>query len=33
MPAISALGRWKQEDQELKAILSYIMSLRPAWEA
>jgi hypothetical protein len=28
---ISALGKWKQEDLEFKASLSYIGNLRPAW--
>lgn len=28
-PLASALGRWKQEDQEFKASLSYIASLEP----
>lgn len=32
-PVISALGRWRQEDQQLRVILSYIASTRPAWAA
>lgn len=28
---IQALGRLSQEDQEFKAILPYIVILRPAW--
>ena len=30
MPGIPAFGRWKQENQRLKLVLSYIGSLRPA---
>ncbi|XP_040608667.1 desumoylating isopeptidase 1 isoform X2 [Mesocricetus auratus] len=30
MPVIPALGRWRQEDQEFKANLSYTRCLRPA---
>ena len=33
LPAISALGRYRQEDQGLKVILGYIASLRPVWAA
>lgn len=29
-PAISILGKWKQEDEEIKVILCYIGSLRPS---
>jgi hypothetical protein len=28
---ITALGRWKSENQEFKIILGYIMSLRSTW--
>lgn len=28
---ISAVGRWRQEDQAFYFILGYVMSLRPAW--
>lgn len=28
---ISALKRWKQEDQKSRIILYYIVSLRPGW--
>jgi hypothetical protein len=28
---ILALGRWRQDSQELKAILGYTGSLRSAW--
>jgi hypothetical protein len=27
-----ALGRWRQEDQEYENILSYTVSLKPAWD-
>lgn len=30
-PIISALGRQRQDNQKFKAILGYILSLRPAW--
>lgn len=29
---IRVLGRLKQEDQEFKLILGYIVSLRPGWD-
>lgn len=28
---ITVIQRWRQEDQEVKSILGYITSLRPAW--
>lgn len=28
---IQAVGKWRQEDQEYKVILSYVVSLSPAW--
>lgn len=28
---IQAVGKWRQEDQECKVILSCIVSLSPAW--
>lgn len=28
---VLALGRWRQEDQTFRDILSYMMSLRPLW--
>lgn len=31
MPALPALGRWKQENQEFKTNLSYRVSLRLGW--
>lgn len=31
MPAISALGRWKQKSEEFKVILSHIVTLRSDW--
>lgn len=31
MPVIPVLQRWRQEDQEHKVILSYIVSLSIAW--
>lgn len=31
LPAISALGRWRQKGQEFKVILCYLVTLRPAW--
>ena len=31
-PVIPVLGRWKQKDWEFKAILGYIVSMRPAWD-
>lgn len=30
-PAILTLEKWRQEDQEFKFLLSYIVSLRMAW--
>jgi hypothetical protein len=32
-PAIPALWKRRQEDQNFKVILSYITSLKPAWGA
>ena len=32
MPTGSAVGRWTQGDQQLKVILGFIVSLRPAWD-
>lgn len=31
MHTINLFARWGQEDQELNVILSYRLSLRPAW--
>jgi hypothetical protein len=31
MPIIPAVGRVRKEDQELKASLGYIVSLKSAW--
>lgn len=31
-PVILGLGRWRQEDQKYKLILSYVGSLRPWWD-
>lgn len=28
-----ALEKWGQENQKFKAVLSYIKSLKPAWDA
>lgn len=32
-PVVRVLGRLRQEDQGLKVILSYIVSVRLAWAA
>lgn len=31
MPVNQTLGRWKEEGQDFKAILSYRVGSRPAW--
>lgn len=31
MPVVLVLGKWGQENQELKAKLTYMVSLRLAW--
>jgi hypothetical protein len=30
-PVLPVLGRWRQEEQEFKVILGYIVSSCPAW--
>lgn len=33
MPVIPALGKYRQNNQEFKVVLGYIVSLKPAWDS